>query len=37
MRRADGAEAGGQLALHRVAHGLTRRGDEREDGPEPGE
>src|SRR3972149_4560524 len=31
---ADSAEAGGQLALHGVARGLRRGGDQREDGPE---
>ncbi len=36
MGRADGAEAAGQLALHRIAHGLGERGDDGEDGPEPG-
>ena len=36
MRRADRAEARGQLALHRVARGLPGRGEQREHGPEPG-
>ena len=36
MGGADGAERRGQLALRGVARGLRRRGDQREDGPEPG-
>ena len=34
VRGADRAERRGQLALHGVARGLGRRGDQREDGPE---
>ena len=34
MRGADGAERGGQFALHGVARGLRRGGDEGKDGPE---
>jgi hypothetical protein len=36
MRRADRAEPAGELALGRVAHGLRRRRDQGEDGPQPG-
>ena len=35
MRRADGAETAGQLALHRVAQGLGKSGNDGEDGPKP--
>ena len=35
MRRADGAETAGQLALHRVAQGLGECGNDGEDGPKP--
>ncbi len=36
MGGAERAERAGQLALHRIAHGLRGRGDDREDDPEPG-
>ena len=34
MRGADRAEGRRQLALHGIARGLRRRGDQRKDGPE---